>query len=174
MSHYYSFAARLLAVAVIALTPPAFVASAFAQGAKIAYVDAQILIEQAPQSQKVERELEEEFSDRQRALRDRLEKLRADQEDFEKNALLLSEAERTEKAIALQKDQREMQRAERDFREDLDTQRRLRISELESIISEVVLEISKQGGYDLVVQQAVYASSEIDITGQVLEALKER
>lgn len=163
--------ATVLALAALA-TPLAW-SPAFAQGVKIAYVDANVLVEQSPQSRRVEQELEAAFAGRQDELRARIEKFRAANEDFEKNALLLSEEERAAKARELQAEQREIQRTQRDFREDLDAERQRRIRELETLISAVVLEVSRSGGYDLVVQQAVYASPEIDITADVLERLKQ-
>ena len=164
---------QLMVLALAALTALFTSAPAFAQGAKIAYVDANVLVEQSPQSRQVEQELEAAFAGRQDELRGRIEKFRAANEDFEKNALLLSEEERAAKARELQAEQREIQRTQRDFREDLEAERQRRIRELETLISAVVLEVSRSGGYDLVVQQAVYASPDIDITAAVLERLKQ-
>lgn len=168
----FLFPVRLMAALFLSMAILA--PSAFAQGAKIAYIDANVLVEKSPQSQRVEQELEAAFADRQRDLRNRINQFRVDQEDFEKNALLLSEEERAAKTRDLQAEQREIQRAQRDFREDLESERRTRIRELETLISAVVLDVSRDGGYDLVVQQAVFVSPDIDITDEVLELLKQR
>ncbi|MBR4939544.1 MAG: OmpH family outer membrane protein, partial [Burkholderiaceae bacterium] len=86
----------------------------------------------------------------------------------------LSETQRaiTERKLADQ--ERTLQRRNREMREDLN---RRRNEELQGILmrsNEIIQEIAKKEKYDLIVQEAVYANPEIDITDRVIKALAEK
>ena len=67
--------------------------------------------------------------------------------------------------------QRNIAREQREYNEQYAKSRKQGLQELEEIISEVVIGVAEENEYDLVLQQAVYASEKIDITDQVLQAL---
>jgi Skp family chaperone for outer membrane proteins len=41
-------------------------------------------------------------------------------------------------------------------------------------VREVIINIAQEGGYDIVLEQAVYVDRSIDLTDKVLERLKQR
>ena len=145
-----------------------------AYGDKIAYVDARTLVEKSPQGRDEVQRLEDEFAERSRELRGRIEQFRQEEADLEKNALTMSQDDVEAKSRELREMQRSLKREQQAYNEDYAQRRNQGLAELERVISEVVIFIAKEGDYDLVVQQAVYASPRIDITDKVLAELEKR
>ena len=139
---------------------------------KIAYVDARRLIDEAPQGKDEIKSLEQSFSERNRILKAKIDSFTTQEAELQKNAVILSAAELEEKTRELRDLQRTLQREQQLYNEDYTRSRNQGLARLEKLISEVIIEIAKQDKIDLVVQQAVYASGNIDLTGKVLEQLK--
>ncbi len=146
---------------------------AHAGAAKIAYVDARVLIDEAPQGKYEVRILEQEFSARNRDLKAKVELFNSKEAELKKNAVVLSSEEIEERTAELRDLQITLQREQQIYNEDYTRSRNRGLARLEKLISEVIVEIAQREKIDLVVQQAVYASGEIDLTGKILEQLKE-
>jgi outer membrane protein len=145
-----------------------------AQAEKLAYVDARRLIDEAPQGKDEIKILEENFSERNRELKGKIEQYNAQEAELQKNAVLLPADELQQKSNELRELQRSLQREQQNYNEDYARNRNQGLARLEKLISEVIIELAIQEKIDLVVQQAVYASPEIDFTDRVLEELKSR
>ena len=115
--------------------------------------------------------LAEEFSKRQKAVEDLATRLKESSQKFEKEALSLPEAERFKRQRDLVELDKEFQRRQREFREDLAQ----RTNEERAVIAEKATNIIKQlaqtEGFDIVLQDAVWVNPRIDITDKVLAAL---
>ena len=144
-----------------------------ASAAKIAYVDARALIDEAPQGKYEVSILEQEFSERNRDLKAKIELFNTREAELQKNAVLLSREELDKRTTELRDLQRTLQREQQIYNEDYTRSRNKGLARLEKLISEVIVEIAEREEIDLVVQQAVYASREIDLTGKILEQLNE-
>jgi outer membrane protein len=139
---------------------------------KIGYVNAVELVETAPQGKKALKELENEFSGREReviALRDEAVAL---EQSLSKNSLLLKDSEKTEKTRKLVELQRRLQREQRELNEDFNLRRNEELAKLQVIVTEAVIKVAKQQNYDIVFQQAVWFKPSIDMTQAVLEYLQ--
>ena len=66
---------------------------------------------------------------------------------------------------------REFQRKQREFREDLNQRRNEELAQVLERANRVIRSIAEQRKYDLIVQEAVYVNPRIDITDEVLKAL---
>jgi len=152
----------------------AFTVAATAHAQSMGYVDARRLIEQAPQGQQMSRELEAEFAERNRELKGRFELFQAKEDDLEKNRLALSEEDIAARVDELRELERKLRRAQREFNEDISRRRNQNLSKLEKLITAVIQDVAKREKLDVVFQQVVYASEEIDLTDTVLEELKAR
>lgn len=144
-----------------------------ASAVKIAYVDARVLIDEAPQGKYEFSILEQEFSERSRDLKAKIELFNTREAELKKNAVLLSSEEIQEQTAELRDLQITLQREQQIYNEDYARSRNRGLARLEKLISEVIVEIAEREKIDLVVQQAVYASQDIDLTGKILEQLKE-
>ena len=145
-----------------------------AQDVKIAYVDARRLIDEAPQGKDELNKLEEEFSERSRDLKARIDLYNIQEAELKKNSVILSSDELREKSDELLEMQTKLKREQQNYNEDYARDQNQRLVRLEKLISEVIIEIAKQDNIDLVLQQVVYASSDIDLTDKVLKALHAR
>ena len=83
----------------------------------------------------------------------------------------MSEPDRRNKEQDLGRQSREFQRLQREFREDLNLRRNEELSSLFERANKVIRQIAESEKYDLIIQEAVYRSSRIDITDKVLKAL---
>ena len=144
------------------------------QAEKLAYVDGRRLLDETHQSKDELRILEQNFSERNRELKEKIESFKAQEAELQKNAVLLSAEELRDKADALRGLQRTLQHEQQDYNEDYARSRNQVLARLEKLIFAVIIELAEQENIDLVVQQAVYASHDIDLTDRVLEELKKR
>lgn len=141
-------------------------------GVKIGYVDAVQLIEQAPQGENALKNLEAEFGPRDEELKTMRDKIRAMEEDMEKNSLVMSDSDRRDKENVLRDSQRDLKRSRDEFREDYNVRRNEELADLQKVVTKAIVEIAKSEGFHLIVQESVYAAEEINLTDRVLEKLR--
>ena len=154
---------------VMALTVPVQ-----AQDIKIGYVDARRLIDEAPQGEDEIQLLENDYSEKNRELKARIDKFNVDEDELKKNAVVMSSEEVAARTEELRQTQRTLQRDQQIYNEDYTRSRNQGLARLEKLISEVIIQLAQQEKVDLVLQQVVYASPQIDMTDRVLEELKKR
>jgi outer membrane protein len=107
--------------------------------------------------------------------RARLEKQGRDLEAMlAKEGVTLPEAERAARDRQLGQLTRDFQRLQREFREDLNLRRNEELVTLQERANKVINEIAEKEKFDLIVQEAVFASARIDITDKVLKALGDK
>ncbi len=145
--------------------------SVFAAGTKIGFVDAVKLIEAAPQGEKSLQGLEKEFSPRDREIRQLRANLREMEADLDKNGLVMSQADVDKKQLEITAQRRKIKRLQQEFKDDYNLRRNEELAKLQQIVTEAIIEIAESEGYDLIVQQAVFASKGINITEKVLTKL---
>jgi len=66
---------------------------------------------------------------------------------------------------------RDFQRKQREFREDLNQRRNEELAQVVEQANRVIRQIAEQEKYDIIFQDAVFASPRIDITDKVIKAL---
>jgi len=86
----------------------------------------------------------------------------------------MSEADRTRKERDLANLNRDFQRMQREFREDLNSRRNEELASIQERANKVIKEMAEAEKYDLIVSDAIYASPKIDITERVLKALADK
>jgi outer membrane protein len=69
---------------------------------------------------------------------------------------------------------RDLQRMQREFREDLNLRKNEELAQVLERANKVIQEIAEKEKYDLILQEAVYRSPRIDITDKVLKALADK
>jgi outer membrane protein len=138
---------------------------------RIAWLSPERIYNESKLAKKASEKLAEEFKTRERALRDLESRLKSAAEKLDKDLPTLAEPERTRRQREVLGLDNEFQRMQREFREDLSQ----RTNEERALISEKATRIIKQlattDGFDVVLQDAVWASPRIDITDKVLAAL---
>jgi outer membrane protein len=139
---------------------------------KIGYVVVEKILKEAPQTAASNKKLEKEFKSRTDGLQKKVKALQKLEKDFNKNSVTMSTAERQKTQKKIQNSKIEIQRIERELREDIDIRRREEIGKLQQKINEAIEEMAKTDKYDLILYQGVaYASKEIDITDKLIKVL---
>lgn len=133
---------------------------------KIGYIDGVKLIEQAPQGDAAKAALEAEFKPREQKIIELRTKIRDAEESLDPKSEDLSKKQRE-----LRDQRRDLKRMQQEMREDLNLRRNEELANLQKLISNAIIKMAKQENFDLIVQDAVYASSTIDITDAVLDKL---
>ena len=147
------------------------VAGAAAADTKIGFINTERILKEAPISIQAQKKLEKEFSGRELALQKLAKQAQDLQAQLDRNGASMPEAERHAKEQTLANLNRDLQRQSREFREDLNLRRNEELSLIQEKARQAILNIAKQGRYDLIVEQAVYVNPKDDITNQVLKAL---
>jgi outer membrane protein len=146
-------------------------ASASAAELKIGYVNAVKVIEEAPQGEAALKKLEAEFAPRDKQIVEMQNKLKLLEQELEKNALVLKDAEHRSKEFEIISLKRDLRRTTQEFREDYNLRRNEELAALQKIVQKTIAEIAKQENYDLILESAVYASTRADITDKILKRL---
>jgi outer membrane protein len=138
---------------------------------KIGYVNAVKVIEEAPQGEAALKKLESEFAPRDKQIVEMQNKLKLLEQELEKNALVLKDAEHRSKEFEIVSLKRDLRRATQEFREDYNLRRNEELAALQKIVQKTIADIAKQENYDLILESAVYASNKADITDKILKRL---
>lgn len=145
--------------------------AAQAQELKIGYVNLDRMLREAVPAKTAQAKLEAEFSKRDKELTDVAARLKTAGDKFEKDAPTLSETERSRRQRELLDQDRELQRKRREFQEDLNQRKNEELAAVVERSNKVVRQIFETEHYDLIVQEAVFASARVDITDKVIKAL---
>jgi outer membrane protein len=139
---------------------------------KIGFVKVDQILKDAPQAAVSNKKLESEFKSRTEKLKKQISDLNNKEKDFKKNSLTLSDTEKEKTQKKLMDSRIDIQRSERELREDIDLRRREEISKLQNKVTEAIELIAKRDKYDLILYTGVaYASDKIDMTAIVLKEL---
>jgi outer membrane protein len=155
-------AATLLAVAAF---------GAQAQDLKIGYVNSDRVLREATPAKAAQARLETEFAKRDKALVDLAVSLKAAAEKLEREALTMSETDRTRREREVGDQDREIQRKRREYNEDLSQRKNEELNAVVERANKVIKQIFETEKYDLILQEAVFAGPRIDITDKVIKAL---
>ena len=141
---------------------------------KIGFVNTERVFREAAPAKRAQQVLEREFAARNAEL-GRIEKQgRELQTELEKENVTMPEATRREKERQLADISRNFQRIQREIREDLNLRRNEELARVQERATRVINQIAEQEKFDLIIQEAVFASSRIDITEKVIKALADR
>src|SRR3954454_22240986 len=162
-------------LSTLVLMAAALLASAGAQAQlKLGFVNTERVFREAAPAKRAQQLLEREFSARNAELA-KLEKDGRDlQVELERDNVTMPEAARREKERRLADISRDFQRKQREVREDLNMRRNEELAKVQERATRIINQIAEQEKFDLILQEAVFASSRIDITEKVIKALADR
>lgn len=156
-----------------ALLLAGFAQSAVADVVKVGFVNSDRVMKEATPAKKAQQKLEKEFEKRDQDLQRLAKQLQGMQEALEKNGMTMGEAERRNKEREFNDLNRDFQRKQREFREDLNQRRNEELASVLERANRTIKQIAEADKYDIIFQEAVYASPRIDITDKVIKALSE-
>jgi outer membrane protein len=157
---------------LVACATAAAVTSAHAQeGARIGYVNTERILRDAAPAKAAQQKLEAEFSKRDKELQDMAARLKALGERIDRDATVMNDTERGRRQREFAELERDLQRKQREFREDLNQRRNEELAQVVEKANRVIRQLAEQEKYDFVFQDVVFASPRVDITDKVLRAL---
>ena len=157
-----------LVASVLAVTSIPAIAQ---QATKIGFVSTERILRDAVPAKAAQDKLEQEFSKREKELQDMGARLRSLGERIDRDAAVMSDADRLRRQREFTDLDKDFQRRQRDFREDLNQRRNEELAHVIDKVNQAIKQIAEQENYDLIVQEAVVASPRVDITDKVLRAL---
>ena len=141
---------------------------------KIGFVNTERVFREAAPAKRAQQKLEREFAARNAELAKTEKQGRDLQTELERENVTLPEAQRREKERQLADISRDFQRKQREIREDLNLRRNEELASVQERATRVINQIAEQEKFDLIIQEAVFASSRIDITEKVIKALADK
>jgi len=161
-----SFLLAVAAVLVSSLTQ-----GAMAQDSKIGYINTQRITTESAIAKTAQAKLEQEFSKRGKELADLQTALKTFSEKFERDAPTLTESQRASRQKEGAELNRDFQRKQREYQEDLNGRRNEELQQVLEKANKAVKKVAEDEKYDLVIQEVVYSNSRHDITDKVLKIL---
>ena len=142
-----------------------------AQESRVAFVSAERVLREAAPAKAATLKIEQEFSKRDKDLQEMAARLKTMSDKLDKDAAVLSDSDRTKRQRELADLDKDFQRKQREFREDLNQRRNEELAIVLERVTKVIKQIAEQEKYDMVFQEAAYFSPRVDITDKVLKAL---
>jgi outer membrane protein len=158
-----------LFAAVAAFSAP----QVFAQdvGTRVAVVNSEKVFNESNLAKAMQTRLQNEFNKRQDDLRDSAQRIKSAAEKLDRDAAVMSEAERIRRQRELADQDRELQRKQREFTEDLNQRTFEERAKIAEKANAVLKQIAEQRKIDIIVQEAAYVSPRADVTDDVIKAL---
>jgi outer membrane protein len=145
---------------------------AFAQEAtRIGFVNTERILRDAAPAKASQQKLEQEFGRREQELQDMAARLKSMGERIDRDAAVMSDSDRQRRQREYADVEKEFQRKQREFREDLNQRRNEELAQVVEQANRVIKQIAEREKYDIILQEAVFASPRIDITEKVLRSL---
>jgi outer membrane protein len=157
------------ALSLSLLVPP--VAAQESGTAKIGFVNTERILRESAPAKASQQKLEQEFSKREKSIQDSATKLKEITDKLERDAAVMGESDRLKRQREAADLERDLQRRQREFREDLNQRRNEELAAVIERANRAIRQIAEAEKYDVILQEAVFASPRIDITDKVLRAL---
>ncbi|MBL8540753.1 MAG: OmpH family outer membrane protein [Betaproteobacteria bacterium] len=161
-------------VALVAAASLLGLGNAYAEELRIGIVRTDRILQESAPMIKAQKKLEKEFASREQELQKVAKQARDLQSQLEKEGVTLPESDRRAKEQELNRVNRDLQRMQRELREDYNLRRNEEWSAVLERVNKVINAIAEQEKYDLILQDAVYVSKRVDITDKVLKALADK
>jgi outer membrane protein len=139
---------------------------------KLGFVNTERILRDAAPAQRAQKKIEAEFQKRDQELAKIAEQLKRMQDDLDRNSVTMGEAQRRNREREFADLNRDFQRKQREFREDLNQRRNEELAQVVELANRVIRQIAEQEKFDIIFQDAVFASPRIDITDKVIKALE--
>ncbi len=148
-----------------------FAGSALAGDFKVGVVDTERILRESAPAVKAEKKIEKEFSGRDQEIKKNMQLSKDLQASLDKDTARLSEPDKRGKERELNALNVNLQRMQREFREDLSLRKNEELAVVLERANKAIQAIAESEKYDLILQEAVYRNPKIDITDKVIKNL---
>jgi outer membrane protein len=142
-------------------------------GGKFGFVHTERILRDSVPAVRAQKKIEAEFQKRDRELATIADQLKRMQNELDKDAMTMSETQRRSKEREFGELNRDFQRKQREFREDLNQRRNEELAQVVEQANRIIRMIAEQEKFDIIFQEMpAYVSPRIDITEKVIKALE--
>lgn len=149
----------------------ALAAPAVAEDFRVGVVDTERILRESVPAVKAEKKIEKEFATRDLEIKKLASQVKDMQRFLEQQGTTLSADQRREKERELSNSNMDLQRMQREFREDLNLRKNEELAGVLQQANKAIQTIAQKEKYDLILQDVVYRNPKIDITDEVLKYL---
>ena len=160
-----------LVLALVSATGACSMAQAQTSPSRIGFVFTERLMTESKLAKAADAKIEAEFSKRQKAIQDNIARFKSMSDKFDGEAARLAEPERTRRARELIDLDKDLQRTQREFREDLIQRKSEERANIAQKAYKLIEQIAEQEKLDVVLQESAWSSPRIDITDKILKQL---
>lgn len=154
---------------------PAMLALAFTHASaadfRIGVVNTERILRESAPAMRAEKKIEKEFSARDQEIKKLVKQAKDIQVQLDKEGMTMPDADRRNKERELDGLNVNLQRLQREFREDLNLRKNEELVVVLGLANKAIQQIAESEKYDLVLQDSVYHNPKIDITDKVLKFL---
>ncbi len=159
------------ALTVLAISISLFSTSALAE-LKAAFINSAIILQKAPQAVQAVQTMQDEFKDREQALRDLAQEAQTQENNLQKDGAIMSAEQKEKIENEILEKKRKIRFDAQSLKEDVDLRRKQEIQKLRDSISSVIKKYAEDNGYDLVFTEGVaFAADKVNITDEILKEL---
>ena len=138
---------------------------------KVGVVDTERVLRESVPAMNAEKKIEKEFSGRDQEIKKLIKQAKELQTTLEKDGAAMSDAEHRNKERELTAMNVDLQRMQREFREDLNLRKNEELAVVLELANKAIQAIADTEKFDLILQEAVYRNPRIDITDKVIKQL---
>jgi outer membrane protein len=138
---------------------------------RIGFVFTERLMTESKLAKAADAKIEAEFSKRQKANKEMLARLKAMSEKFDADSATLVEPERTKRWREVADLEKDVQRTQREFNEDLLQRKSEERAYIAQKAYKLIEQIAEQEKLDVVLQESAWSSPRIDITDKIIKLL---
>ena len=160
-----------LVLALVSACGACAMAQAQTSPSRIGFVFTERLMTESKLAKAADAKIEAEFSKRQKAIQEMMDQLKKANDKYADGDASLTEADRLKRARALVDMDKDLQRAQREFREDLIQRKSEERANIAAKAYKLIEQIAEQEKLDVVLQESAWSSPRIDITDKILKQL---
>jgi outer membrane protein len=138
---------------------------------RIGFVDTDRILREAEPAKAAQAKLEQEFSRREKELDEAGAQLKTASDQFQRESLTMNDTQRQARQRQLMDQDREFQRKRREFQEDLNSRKQEELQRIIDRANRVVKQVAEAEKFDVILQEAVYVNTRLDVTDKVIKAL---
>ena len=164
----------LISIITVAVFAAGTIAAQAADTDKIAVVNFQTILQNAPQVDKIRDQLKQQFSKQEQDLVKAQKQLQSDADKLQKNSAVMSKKDKQALEDKITKEQEALQQNQMAFQQAFMQAQNDKLTKFIDTVKDKVAAVAKKDGYTIVLTNAsvVYSVSDNDITDAVLKELK--
>ena len=140
-------------------------------GTRVAAVSVERLLTESNMAKASQAKLQADFTKRENEIRDSAQKIKSAAEKLDRDSAVMTESERIRRQRELADQDRDLQRKQRVFTEDLNQRNFEDRAKIFEKANQALKQIAEQRKIDVIIQEAAYVNPKSDVTEDVIKAL---